>query len=104
MTSSPSTRTSSPSRATCASLSVSNTNAPSGADRGYLDSVEVARDAEILVVNHALLAYDLATGGGKVLGQMTRSSSTRRTRRLRRSAAPTRCAGTLDRCAALSLA
>lgn len=42
---------------------------PKRRDCGYLDSVEVARDAEILVVNHALLAYDLATGGGKVLGQ-----------------------------------
>ncbi len=37
-------------------------------DCGYLTSVEDSKNAEILVVNHALLAYDLAAGGGKVLG------------------------------------
>jgi len=36
---------------------------------GYLTSVEDSKNAEILVVNHALLAYDLAAGGGKVLGE-----------------------------------
>ena len=41
---------------------------PKRRDCGYLDAIEAARDAEILVVNHALLAYDLAVGGGKVLG------------------------------------
>lgn len=41
---------------------------PSRRECGYLDSIEAAREAEILVVNHALLAYDLAVGGGKVLG------------------------------------
>lgn len=38
-------------------------------DCPYLASVEEARDAEVLVVNHALLAYDLMTGGGKMLGK-----------------------------------
>lgn len=42
---------------------------PKRRECGYLDSIQAAREAEILVVNHALLAYDLAVGGGKVLGQ-----------------------------------
>lgn len=41
---------------------------PKRRECGYLDSIQAAKDAEILVVNHALLAYDLAVGGGKVLG------------------------------------
>jgi len=35
---------------------------------GYVKSKEAAKAAEIVVVNHALLAYDLSVGGGKVLG------------------------------------
>jgi len=35
----------------------------------YRDSRALADRAKILIVNHALLAYDLATGGGKVLGE-----------------------------------
>lgn len=35
---------------------------------GFLTSLADARTAEILVVNHALLAFDLSTGGGKILG------------------------------------
>ena len=42
---------------------------PKRRECGYLDSIQAAKEAEILVVNHALLAYDLAVGGGKVLGQ-----------------------------------
>lgn len=42
---------------------------PKRRECGYLDSMQAAREAEILVVNHALLAYDLAVGGGKVLGK-----------------------------------
>lgn len=41
---------------------------PMRQDCGFLSSMEQARVASILVVNHALLAFDLATGGGKVLG------------------------------------
>lgn len=35
---------------------------------GFLTSLADARVAEILVVNHALLAFDLSTGGGRILG------------------------------------
>lgn len=42
---------------------------PKRRECGYLASIQAAKEAEILVVNHALLAYDLAVGGGKVLGQ-----------------------------------
>jgi Rad3-related DNA helicase len=36
---------------------------------GYVRSRERAKAARILVVNHALLAHDLALGGGKILGE-----------------------------------
>lgn len=35
---------------------------------GYVASREQALNAQIVVVNHALLAYDLSVGGGKILG------------------------------------
>jgi ATP-dependent DNA helicase DinG len=35
---------------------------------GYIQNKLEAADAQILVVNHALLAYDLLIGGGKILG------------------------------------
>jgi ATP-dependent DNA helicase DinG len=36
---------------------------------GYVRSRERAKAARLLVVNHALLAHDLALGGGKILGE-----------------------------------
>lgn len=36
---------------------------------GYIAAREKAIKAKILVVNHALLAYDLSVGGGKILGE-----------------------------------
>ena len=36
---------------------------------GYVRNRERAKAARILVVNHALLAHDLALGGGKILGE-----------------------------------
>jgi ATP-dependent DNA helicase DinG len=36
---------------------------------GYVDARDKALGAQIVVVNHALLAYDLSLGGGKILGK-----------------------------------
>jgi ATP-dependent DNA helicase DinG len=41
---------------------------PHHEDCGYLKTREAAKEAQILVVNHALLAHDLRLGGGKILG------------------------------------
>ena len=41
---------------------------PQRKECGFLTSLADARAAEVLVVNHALLAFDLSTGGGKILG------------------------------------
>lgn len=36
---------------------------------GYVDARDKALSSQIVVVNHALLAYDLSVGGGKILGK-----------------------------------
>lgn len=36
---------------------------------GYVDARDKAMSADIVIVNHALLAYDLSVGGGKILGK-----------------------------------
>jgi ATP-dependent DNA helicase DinG len=36
---------------------------------GYIAARDAALNAQIVVVNHALLAYDLSVGGGKILGK-----------------------------------
>lgn len=41
---------------------------PHSENCGYVHAREAGKNAKILVVNHALLAHDLAFGGGKVLG------------------------------------
>jgi len=42
---------------------------PNSGSCGYVDARARALNAKVLVVNHALLAHDLAMGGGKVLGK-----------------------------------
>lgn len=41
---------------------------PASTRCGYVRTRDRAMDARVLVVNHALLAYDLSVGGGKILG------------------------------------